>query len=201
MKIIFVRHGKDDSSYRGGWSNLDLTPEGLEQANQLAEHLKVNNDTYHISRILSSDLTRTMTTARCISASLGLDIQQESRIRETNNGDLAGMRNDTALKRYPGLFFSTLDMEEHYPNGESPKEFYQRIKTWFDEFCLQHRCTEGTTLVVTHGGVINVIYHLVNNLHWSNKNPPFHAATCSIHVLNLQTMEFEVKNKTDHLIP
>ena len=27
MKMILVRHGKDDDRYRGGWSNLDLVPE------------------------------------------------------------------------------------------------------------------------------------------------------------------------------
>lgn len=26
-KIIFVRHGKDDDNYRGGWSTLDLIEE------------------------------------------------------------------------------------------------------------------------------------------------------------------------------
>ncbi len=31
MKIIFVRYGKDDEWYRGGWSNLDLTTEGRSQ--------------------------------------------------------------------------------------------------------------------------------------------------------------------------
>ena len=31
MKIIFVRHGKDDNNYRGGWSKMDLIPEGIEQ--------------------------------------------------------------------------------------------------------------------------------------------------------------------------
>ena len=44
MRLYFVRHGKDDDRYRGGWSNLDLTPEGIEQVKHLAHHLKENND-------------------------------------------------------------------------------------------------------------------------------------------------------------
>ena len=35
MKLIFVRHGKDDDRFRGGWSHLDLIPEGIEQAKNL----------------------------------------------------------------------------------------------------------------------------------------------------------------------
>ena len=148
MKVIFVRHGKDDDRYRGGWSNLDLVPEGVEQAKQLAKYLKENSHKYQISHIISSDLKRTMTTASFLAFELGLPIQKEFRIREMNNGDLAGMLNDTALKQYPGLFFSSLKMDEPYPNGESPNEFYMRIKMWFSEFYSQCRNMDGNILVV-----------------------------------------------------
>ena len=55
MKVIFVRHGKDDNKYRGGWSKIDLIPEGIEQAKQLANHMKENSQEYHIQRIIASD--------------------------------------------------------------------------------------------------------------------------------------------------
>ena len=199
LKLIFVRHGKDDDRYRGGWSTLDLIPEGVEQARQLAKHIKDNDHTYQIAQIISSDLTRTLTTANIISCELGLPVYKECRIRETNNGDLAGMLNDHALKRYPGLFFSSLNMDEPYPNGESPNDFYMRIKKWFSEFSSNCLNTKGNILVVTHGGVINVIYHLVKGVAWSNKERAFKTGNCSIHVLNIDTMEFEIENKTDFL--
>lgn len=128
MKVIFVRHGKDDNKYRGGWSKIDLIPEGIEQAKQLANHMKENSQEYHIQRIIASDLARTISTARFISAELGLPIQQEYRLREMNNGDLAGMLNEEALKQYPGLFFSSLKMDEAYPNGESPSDFFGELE-------------------------------------------------------------------------
>lgn len=200
MKVIFVRHGKDDDRYRGGWSDLDLMPEGMEQAKKLAKYLKENNHRYHIARILSSDLRRTMTTASFIAEELGLEIQKEPRLRETNNGELAGMWNETALARYPGLFFNSLKMEEAYPGGESPKAFYTRIKMWFEEFCVQCCNNSGNVLIVTHSGVINVIYHLVKRIEWSNKSIAFKAANCSVHILNMDTMLFEVENRTDFLL-
>jgi len=199
VKLIFVRHGKDDDKYRGGWSSLDLIPEGMEQVKQLAKHLKDNNDIYKIVHIVSSDLTRTLTTANIISSELGLPIQEEFQLRETNNGDLAGMLNDTAEKQYPGLFFGTMEMDEAYPNGESPREFYMRIKKWFSEFSSNCRNSKGNILVVTHGGVINVIYHLVKGIEWNNKGRAFKVGNCSIHILNIDTMEFEVENRIDFL--
>ena len=46
-------------------------------------------------------------------------------------------------------------------------------------------------LVVTHGGVINIIYHIVNKLEWNNKNKPFKVQTASMHILDVENMRFE----------
>lgn len=200
MKLIIVRHGKDDGRYRGGWSDLDLLPEGVRQAEKLAEYLKDSGSRYRIARIISSDLPRAMSTARPISQALGIDVREEPRVREANNGDLAGMENSIALERYPGLFFSSMSMDEAYPNGESPREFCSRIRDWFLEFSSEGRREEGNTLLVTHGGVINIIYHLARGIEWSNNRPAFPAANCGVHVLNMDSMEFEEENRTDFLI-
>lgn len=189
MKLIFVRHGKDDDQYRGGWSDLDLLPEGREQAKALATYLKENRVEFGITRIVASDLARAMTTAKIIGSELGIVVEEEPQIRETNNGLLAGMENKIALERYPGLFFSSLGLDEPYPGGESPRQFYNRIAMWFRAFSAACAREEGNVLVVTHGGVINVIYHLVKGIEWSNRAKPFRAEYCSIHVLDLQTME------------
>lgn len=200
MKIIIVRHGKDDDRYRGGWSSLDLIPEGVEQARRVAEHLKKNNEFYGVAKLISSDLLRAMTTARIISNALNIPVVEDFRLRETNNGDLAGMLNDDAIKRYPGLFWSTLEMDERYPNGESPIEFFQRIKTWFDDFMNEYQHSEDNILIVTHGGVINIIYHIVRKVEWSNKSRLFKSENCGIHVLDTEIMDFVVENRTDFLL-
>lgn len=177
-----------------------MIPEGVEQAKKLAKHLKENNLNYRITHILSSDLKRAVTTAKLISAGLGIPIQQESRIREVNNGDLAGMPNDAAEAKYPNLYFSSLEMDESYPNGESPREFCKRITAWFSEFSSGCSDMNGNVLIVTHGGVINIVHHLVKGVEWNNKNPAFKTGDCSIHVINMDTMKIEAENKTDFLL-
>ena len=92
------------------------------------KHLKENNSFYEITKIISSDLQRTITTADYVSKELGLPIVKNEKLREINNGDLAGMLNEEAIIRYPGLFFSSLEMNKSYPNGESPNDFYVRVK-------------------------------------------------------------------------
>ena len=53
MKIYFVRHGKDDETYRGGFSSLGLVPEGVEQAKRLGLYLKEKKEEYGINRIIN----------------------------------------------------------------------------------------------------------------------------------------------------
>lgn len=194
MRIVFVRHGKDDDAYRGGWSSLGLLDEGKRQSQAVADYFRTTSE-YKIEYIVSSDLNRTIETAEYIATALDLPIHTDTRLRETNNGDLAGMLNSEALVKFPGLFWNTLAMDEAYPNGESPATFYLRIKEWFDDIIKSSLTNNGDLLVVTHGGVINIIYYLVKELEWTNKKPQFPIDKCSIHVLNVDSMTLEVVNK------
>ena len=162
MNLLFVRHGKDSDQHRGGWSQLDLLPEGKRKAKMLADYLERHKEDYHFTKIITSDLKRAETTAIILAKALQLPLEKESNLRETNNGDLAGMLNSEADQKFPHLYFRSLAMDEHYPNGESPREFYQRIKTWFELFLKENHNSDETQIVVIHGGVLNIIYHLVN---------------------------------------
>ena len=199
MNILFVRHGKDSDQHRGGWSQLDLLPEGKREAEALADYLAQLKEDYHFTKIITSDLKRAETTATILVEALQLPLEKESSLRETNNGDLAGMLNSEADQKFPRLYFRSLAMDEHYPNGESPREFYQRIKTWFELFLKENHNSDEMQIVVTHGGVINIIYHLVNQIEWTNKSNLFHVKHCSISILNTKTLVFEVENQTDFL--
>ena len=199
MKILFVRHGKDSAQHRGGWSQLDLLPEGKREAEELVDYLVRYKEAYHLTKIITSDLKRAETTAEILARKLQLPVEKESTLRETNNGDLAGILNSEADQKFPHLYFRSLAMDEHYPNGESPIEFYQRIKTWFQLFWQENNDSTETQIVVTHGGVINIIYHLVNKREWTNKSRLFLVKHCSISLLNTETLVFEIENQTDFL--
>ena len=199
MNLLFVRHGKDSDQHRGGWSQLDLLPEGKIEAEALADYLAQHKEDYHFTKVITSDLKRAETTATILAETLQLPLKKESALRETNNGDLAGMLNSEADQKFPRLYFRSLAMDEHYPNGESPREFYQRIKTWFELFLKENHNSDETQIVVTHGGVINIIYHLVNQIEWTNKSNLFHVKHFSISLLNTKTLVFEVENQTDFL--
>ena len=172
MIFYLVRHGKDDDTVRGGWSNHGLSPFGMEQVYELAEKIAAND--LNIDCIYSSDLQRARETAEILSNRIGCPIEFLPGFREVNNGDLAGMKNDLADKKYPGLYWSTLAYDECYPNGESPEMFYHRVKAAWSEF-KNRRLQEPLkdALLVTHGGVIEVILCIENNIAFSNKKKHF----------------------------
>ncbi len=167
MNIYLVRHGDDDERYRGGWSELPLIEEGIEKAKKLSNYLR-NNEEIKVDRIISSDLRRARMTAEIINEKLNLEVIYDSRIRENNNGIFAGMLNEEAIKNYPNAFFSNLKYNERFPHGESPKEFFHRIRKAFFEILKENKDVENL-MIVTHAGVISIIYHIVEKKRWTNR--------------------------------
>ncbi|SMF88878.1 probable phosphoglycerate mutase [Paenibacillus uliginis N3/975] len=203
MAIYLVRHGNDEPGFRGGWSNRGLTQEGIQQSERLGQYLLQNNDRFNIERIITSDLKRALQTSTIIAKQLNLPTTISEDWRETNNGLLAGMPNALAEEKYPGLYFSSLRMDERYPGGESPIENFRRITEAFTTLCQNQTNTDHTenVMVVTHGGVINIIYHIVKNIEWSNKNTFIAAANTGLHKVEYRGGEWELtlENSTDHI--
>ncbi len=180
MVLYLIRHGKDDDSIRGGWSRHPLTEEGRREAIQLGESIKRQQDSYKISQIFSSDLPRAMETAAEISNQLNLPIQLMPEFREVNNGELAGMKNEIAAERYPDFYWNIMDWTQAYPNGESPEEFYKRISEHWSKFAYKLSTQNKNCILVTHGGVLQVILCLIHGISYNNKAPMRKIKPCEI---------------------
>ncbi|WP_219837173.1 histidine phosphatase family protein [Paenibacillus sp. R14(2021)] len=203
MAIYFVRHGVDDEGYRGGWSQRGLNVEGYRQSEKLGCYLKDKQSTYQIHRIVSSDLQRALDTANEIANLMNLSVESSNQWRETNNGIIAGMPNEIVNERFPGLYFSSLRMDERYPGGESPLEFYLRIEETFKRLCEEQSTKNHleNVIIVTHGGVINVVYHILKGLEWTNKNNSFPASNTGIHKVENSNGQWKLtfENVLEHL--
>lgn len=169
MTCYLIRHGQDDPTVRGGWSQSGLTDEGKTQAKNLADHILQNNHHLQIEKIYSSDLPRAAETATPMATTLNLEITYLPEFRETNNGVCAGMPHHIADKKYPGLYWNTLDWDEPYPQGESPRIFYERIKTAWEQFTHAIIKENKNVALISHGGVMHVIFSLIAGTPFSNK--------------------------------
>lgn len=200
MRIFLVRHGKDDGNYRGGWSLVPLTEEGINQVKKLAEFLNTQKDYYNIEKIISSDLERARQTTNIINEKLNVNVEFTERLREMNNGKIAGMLNKDVEKIYPGLYYNTLRIDERYPGGESPIEFHDRIIKDFKDIVKENK-NHNNIMIVTHSGVINIIYRYINNMEWSNKIKSIKVSNASIYSLILENNNkyFELENYCEYL--
>ena len=182
-----------------------MTAEGFAQAQALAKHLRVHWRPIHL--ILSSDLRRAAETTAETTDEISKEVQTPvlymPEWREMNNGELAGMPNALAEERYPGLYFNVLEMDEPYPGGESPRRHFERISRAFVTLCermITHQLPADVA-VVTHGGPINIVCHLLKGLSWSNKTPAFPTAATGIHEVSYLEGAWRstVENDTRHL--
>ncbi|WP_344982817.1 histidine phosphatase family protein [Deinococcus rubellus] len=167
LRLIFVRHGQDDESRRGGWSRFGLTTLGIKQARDIG--LRIRQFISYPFALISSDLNRARETCDYIEDALETVATYDDQWREINNGDLAGMLNAEANVKYPGLYFSTLRYNESYSGGESPELYFRRIESTLlntIEYLVERNLKTG--IVVTHGGCISIVYHILMKIEWSN---------------------------------
>lgn len=182
--IYLMRHGADPSDRLGGWSTDGLTEAGRSQVHEATTELRGKG----ITKICASDLTRARETAEIIADELGLEIEYMPEFRESNNGLLAGMPKTEAAQKYPGIYWNALDWTECWPGGESPEQFYKRIKEAWSDF-KQQVGTE-PVLLVSHGGVMNIILCLENEIPYTNKETHFKIKDAEIiQIANITNMK------------
>ena len=93
--IYLVRHGLDDETFIGGWSDIDLTSDGIKQVENTRDYIVDNN--LLIKNIISSDIKRAKTTSHIINEKLNVDIILDKNLRELDKGDFTGIKK-TNLK-------------------------------------------------------------------------------------------------------
>lgn len=178
--IYLVRHGLDDENYIGGYSDITLIEEGIKQANAAGLWLKEN--VKDINMIYTSDVKRAIQTSKIINTYLGINIQLKKELRELDKGTLNGMDKEQAKIIYPE-YMQNIDINTKYPNGESMVELYERIKKLFTELK-----DFDNSLLVTHRGVINMLYVFLNNDELTMNKEKYNVTHGSIHELDLDKM-------------
>lgn len=174
--IYLMRHGLDDEKYVGGYSNVGLIDIGIKQVKDSVGFIKKLN----INRIVCSDIFRAKQTGEIINEDLKLEINYTSSLRELNKGLLNGMDKQLAKILYPN-YFNNLTISDRYPDGESMKDLYNRIKLLLDDIDKYDN-----SLLVTHRGVINMIYYLLNNIELDMDKRRFDVTHASIHELDIK---------------
>ena len=156
-RLLLIRHGQSTWNAEGRWqgqADPPLSELGQAQAREAGGRLKSECGT--VDRVLSSDLGRAHTTAELIAGELGLDPQAivlEPGLRERHVGEWSGLTRPEIEERWPGMIDAWRSGDSTViPGGEG--EIIPRVAPVVERICAE---AKGTTVAVTHGGVIHAV--------------------------------------------
>jgi probable phosphoglycerate mutase len=161
--FILIRHGETEWNREGriqGHMDSPLTPTGIEQAQACALRLKVEP----IDHVIASDLARVKHTTEILATALDAMIEFEPALRERSYGIGEGMTFAELDAIHPEMYSSlrTTDPDFTVEGGESRRQFHDRVTRAMRAIADAHPGKR--VLVVTHGGVLGVIYRWIMKL-------------------------------------
>lgn len=165
--LILVRHGETDWNRElrfQGQVDVPLNLTGHEQARRVAERLA--GETVH--GVISSDLARARQTAapiaRILTGTGAITLAESSALREQNFGIVDGMQVDDIKLRHPHAWNSWIEFnaDHAFDGGESTRQFHARVLQGLRVLAAEH--TGKTLVVVTHGGVLDMVYRSAHAL-------------------------------------
>ncbi|NPV27524.1 MAG: alpha-ribazole phosphatase [Firmicutes bacterium] len=156
LRLIIVRHGETVWNKEGkyqGHTDVQLTELGWQQAVQVARRLRDKP----VVAVYASDLSRAYETAAVIARKHNLPVVQMSELREINFGAWEGLTFEEIGRRYADIRKRWLQdpANTRLPQGETFRELAQRAGEAVEKILANH--SEGTVVLVTHGGVIAVL--------------------------------------------
>ncbi len=179
--IYLLRHGLDDERYIGGHSDVDLIDEGKIQVKNSAIFIR---DNLSIDKIISSDVRRAVSSALIVKDELSdkIPFEIDSRLRELDKGLLTGKFRESLTEDEIKICNMT-SIHERYPNGESMQDMYDRVKYLIDS---GYFLDKNSSLIVTHRGIINMMYFIFNNEPLTMNKKKFGVSHASVHELDIE---------------
>lgn len=194
-KVVFLRHGESTWNRIGlfsGWTDVDLSRKGIEEAKEAAQVLKDKGYTFDIA--YTSVLKRAIRTLWIVLDEMDLmwiPVYRSWRLNERHYGALQGLnKSETAKKhgekqvliwrrsyatpppaltrdddRFPGndLKYSSL-IDKQLPLTECLKDTVARVLPYWHEVILPTIKSKQKILIVAHGNSIRALIKYLDNV-------------------------------------
>ncbi|GAB2980690.1 2,3-diphosphoglycerate-dependent phosphoglycerate mutase [Mucilaginibacter puniceus] len=195
LKLVLMRHGESVWNRENrftGWTDVDLSPEGYEQAKHAGQLLKSKG--YIFDAGYSSVLQRSVKTLHIVLEEMGqlhIPIQQTWRLNERFYGALQGLNKDEVIakygseqvqkwrrspgeyppaiskgdKRYPGFnpLYSDLT-EEELPLTENLTRTIERVLPFWNETIIPALQKKERLIICAHGNSLRALIKYMDNL-------------------------------------
>ncbi|NQS92299.1 MAG: histidine phosphatase family protein [Chloroflexi bacterium] len=159
--FIFLRHGESTGNAENrhqGQADFPLTDLGIKQARQLTAAWEKEGRVF--DQAISSPQSRARQTAEILTKAIPTKLTFNPIWMERDNGDLAGMLFDEAMKILPPPDFIPL-YQPIANTGESQWELFIRASTALNELMKN---PPGQYLVISHGALLNMVIHALVGL-------------------------------------
>lgn len=167
-RILLVRHGQtawNRAQRIQGHVDIALNDTGVAQAQALAASMQGEP----ISAVYSSDLSRAQATAQAVAEHNGLPLHTEPALRERHYGAFEGLTYADIETQWPEQAEAWRRRDPAFaPNGgESLLDLVARVRPALEAIAARHVGEQ--IMLVTHGGVIDVIYRFASGMDLSAK--------------------------------
>ena len=164
-KLLLIRHGETawNAEHRiQGQLDIPLSPRGVLQSARLAECLAEEP----IAAVYSSGQSRAWLTAVPLALRHGLDVIPEPRLRERCFGIFEGLTLDEIAVRHPAEFTKWRERDPAWrpEGGETGQQLIDRVLAAVAD--IGRRYAGQTAVLVSHGGVLDVVYRAARLLDW-----------------------------------
>ena len=157
LTLSYARHGETiwyaENRY-AGTSDIPLTERGTQQAAKLAAWAAIAG----FDRVVSSDLSRAIDTAKPSAAALGLQLETDARFREVGFGMAEGLTQEETELTFPEerAAYVRTPATAPFPGGEMGTTVAARaLDAVWD---LTSSSTESRVLVVAHSAVGRLLF-------------------------------------------
>src|SRR5579872_771657 len=158
--LFLLRHAEVEARYQrvfGGRIDMDLSPNGHQQAATLASHLSRRQ----FDAIYASPMKRVRQTLAPLLANRGESPMVMPDLREVDFGDWTGMAWEEVLAKFNVSAFDWLDRLEQaaIPNAESGRTFRERVEPCLRQILRDH--PGQSVAIACHGGTIRMILSIL----------------------------------------
>lgn len=187
MRLLLLRHAQSIANAEAriqGQLDSPLSEQGQRQARALAQRLQ--RESWDITAIYASDLSRAAETAHIVGSQVELPVALDPRLREYDAGVLNGLTWAEVEAHYPGLWqeFQRGGEWVPIPGEEGNGAFQARLAAFLDEGRARHE-GRGTVVIVSHGASLSMILLHLLGLERKLANP-FAFANASLSVVELR---------------
>ena len=200
--IYLIRHAEAEGNLHRrvhGYYNSLITENGFRQIKALEERFR----DIHVDAVWSSDLYRTMTTARAVYLPKGLELHTDPALREIDLGDWEDGTWGGVYREDPAgmIGFTSSDPNWRAPNGESLADVGLRVQGALERIAMAH--PGQTVAVFCHGTAIRQTLANLMGIRPEDWHTMSHSENTAVSCLTWEDGQFRVVFHSDssHITP